>query len=377
MRLSRIVFMAKTVATTTTRDSTTSSIRARKFRETHYGDRTFYVLLRLLGWLLISLLVALFAMLVSLALPALNKFGAPFFWSQEWNPALDEFGALPAIYGTVLSSFLALLLAAPVSVGVALFLTELAPRWLAKTVGFLVEMLAAIPSVVYGLWGVFVLSPWMQNVLQPKLIAWLGPDSGFATILGHVLTPVVYLALLLPNAFGWTDASLGDISLRTHAIAGKFFAGPGYGVGLMTSAIVLAIMVTPTISAISREVFATVNQSIREAALALGATRWEMIMMAVVKTCRSGILGAIILGLGRALGETMAVTMVIGNRSDISAALFAPAQTMASVIANEYPEATGVHMSSLAAIGLALFGVSIVINSAARFIIWRVERGAR
>jgi phosphate transport system permease protein len=213
--------------------------------------------------------------------------------------------------------------------------------------------------------------------VQPSLTEALGPGTWFALALGHVLTPFAYILAVAMNLLGLTHFTLGQTSEAVHAFAERLFAGPGYGVGLLTSGVVLAIMVTPTISAISREVFATVNQSIREAALALGATRWEMIRMAVVKTCHSGILGAIILGLGRALGETMAVTMVIGNRSDISGSIFAPAQTMASVIANEYPEASGLHMASLAAIGLALFAVSLVINSAARLIIWRVERGTR
>ena len=346
-------------------------------RESHYGDRLFHALLRGLGWALIALLAGLLLTLVALARPTLAKYGLGFFVGRDWNPAMDSFGALPSIYGTLVSSFIALLLAAPISIGVALFLTELAPLPIARTVGFLVEMLAAIPSVVFGLWGIFVLSPWMQKTVQPALVGALGPDTRFAMAVGHILTPLAYIGVLSSNLVGLTGMSLGQTSEAVHAFAQRLFAGPGYGVGLLTSGIVLAIMITPTVSAISREVFSTVNQSVREAALALGATRWEMIRMAVIKTCRSGILGALILGLGRALGETMAVTMVIGNRSDISAAILAPAQTMASVIANEYPEASGLHMSSLAAIALALFAVSMVINSFARLIIWRVERGAR
>ena len=359
------------------RSEAEGATKSRRARESHFGDRLFYLVLRTMAWGLIALLLGLLAMLVTLARPALAAFGAKFFWGLDWNPAMDSFGALPAIFGTVASSFLALSVAAPISVGVALFLTELAPKRLAQGIGFLVEMLAAIPSVVYGLWGIFVLAPWMQNVVQPALISKLGPESNFAAGLGYALTPFAYAFALVFKLFGLSSASLSQTSQATHAFAGKLFAGPAYGVGLFTSGMVLAIMITPTIAAISREVFSTVNQSIREAALALGATRWEMIRIAVVKTCRSGILGAVILGLGRALGETMAVTMVIGNRSDVSASIFAPAQTMASVIANEYPEASGVHMASLAAIGLALLAVSLVINSAARLVIWRVERGAR
>jgi phosphate transport system permease protein len=285
---------------------------------------------------------------------------------------MDIFGALPFIYGTVASSVIAILIAAPVSIGVALFLVELAPRRLAKLIGFLVEMLAAIPSVVYGLWGIFILAPWMQHRVQPWLTLHLGPDSNFALSLGRVLTVFCYPFVLFWPRSHWT---LNATAEACQEFAQKIFAGPNYGVGLLTASFILAIMITPTISSISREIFGTVSASIREAALALGATRWEMIRMAVLKTSRSGLLGAVILGLGRALGETMAVTMVIGNRNEIKAAIMAPAQTMASVIANEYPEASGLHISSLAAIGLALFAVSLVINSVARLIIWQVERG--
>jgi phosphate transport system permease protein len=272
---------------------------------------------------------------------------------------------------------LALLIAAPVSIGVALFLTELAPAWLARTTGFLVEMLAAIPSVVYGLWGVFILAPFMQSTVQPWLTEHLGPGTAFAKILGLGLTVVLYPFVILGNGVNLCHLSLSEVNLGLVGLAEQLFMGPGYGVGLLTASIVLAIMITPTISAITREVFATVNSSVKEAALALGATRWEMIRMAVLKTARSGILGAVILGLGRALGETMAVTMVIGNRNEISAKLLSGAQTMASVIANEYPEASGLHLAGLAGVGLALFAVSLVVNGAARFIIWRVERGGR
>ena len=287
---------------------------------------------------MIALLVGIVWMLADLAAPAFRQFGTNFFRINDWNPPMDIFGALPFIFGTLVSSLIALLIAAPISIGVALFLTELAPRPVAKLVGFLVEMLAAIPSVVYGLWGIFVLAPFMMKTLQPDLMKTFGPGSVF------------------------------NLSL---------FAGPAYGFGLLTAGIILAIMITPTISAISREVFTNVPSQIREASLALGATRWEMIKMAVFETSRSGVLGAIILGLGRALGETMAVAMVIGNRNEIPSSILKPAQTMASVIALEYPEATGLHVSSLALIGIALFGVSLLINTTARLIIWRVEGGKR
>lgn len=235
------------------------------------------------------------------------------------------------IWGTLVSSFIALAISVPVSVGAALFLTELSPRFLKEPIGFLVEMLAAIPSVVYGIWGVFVLAPVVRDFLQPPLV----------------------------KVFGFLP----------------FFQGPPFGIGMLSAGIILAIMITPTITAITREVFRSIPDVLREGALALGATRWEMIKLAVLKTGTSGIIGAIILGLGRALGETMAVTMVIGNKAHISLSVFEPAATMASVIANEYAEANGdLHLSSLAAVGFALFFVSLVVNSFARFIIWRVER---
>jgi phosphate transport system permease protein len=353
------------------------SLGSSRRKETHLSDQIFYRCLKILAWGMIALLFAMIALLFSMAAPALHKFGLRFFTSSDWNPPMEIFGALPFIFGTVVSSMLAILIACPVSIGVAIFLTELAPKRLNQVVGFLVEMLAAIPSVVYGLWGVFVLAPFMQSDVQPYLISYLGPNSRFATTLGQIMTAISYPFILVSSIFGLNDWTLNATALKMHEVAGKLFAGPAYGVGMLTASIVLAIMIIPTITAISREVFKTVPSSIREAALALGATRWEMIKIAVLKTCHSGILGATILGLGRALGETMAVTMVIGNRNDITAAIMAPGQTMASVIANEYPEASGVHLASLAAVGLALFGVSLVINSIARFIIWRVERGGR
>lgn len=348
-----------------------------RLRDAHLGDRVFYWVLKILGWSEILLVLGIVGMLLILSLPALKAFGFRFFITNDWNPPLEVFGALPFIYGTLVTSLVALLLACPVSIGVSLFLTELAPRWLAKAIGFLVEMLAAIPSVVYGLWGIFILAPFMQQYVQPFLTRILGPDTNFAISIGHLFTIVSYPFVLVANLFGVSSMSLPELSNLMLTIGNKLFAEPHYGVGMLTAAIVLAIMITPTIAAISREVFLTVNPTVKEAALALGATRWEMIVMAVLKTSKSGILGAVILGLGRALGETMAVTMVIGNRNDITAALMAPGQSMASVIANEYPEATDLHLASLAAVGLALFAVSLIINTGARLIIWRVEKGGR
>ncbi|MBC7693688.1 MAG: phosphate ABC transporter permease subunit PstC [Methylotenera sp.] len=300
-------------------------------REAHLGDRIFYLLLNGVALSVLMLLGAIAWQLIHLSLPAIHKFGFGFFSSTNWDPVQEVFGAGPVIFGTLVSSGLALLIAAPISVGVALFLNELAPRRLAEAVGFLVEMLAAIPSVVYGLWGIFVLAPFLRITVEP----WLS---------GH---------------FGWLP----------------LFRGAPYGVGMLAAALILAMMITPTIAAICKEVFRAVPQSQREAARALGATKWETMRLAVLESSHSGILGAVILGLARALGETMAVTMVIGNRAEIAASLFAPGQTMASVIANEYAEASGdLHLSALAFVGLALFAVSFAINSVARILVWRLNR---
>ena len=308
-----------------------------RIRDTHAGDRVFAASVRAMAWALAALLGLIGLFLLKQAWPALSKFGPAFFSTSLWNPVEEVFGAAPVIYGTVVSSLLAILIAAPLSIGAALFLNELAPRPVARVLGFLLQMLSAIPSVVYGLWGIFVLAPWLRVTVEPFLASSLG--LGF-----------------LP-----------------------FFRGPAYGVGMLAAGVILAIMITPTIASISVEVFRAIPRSQREAALAIGSTRWEMIRISVLASARAGLFGAVMLGLGRALGETMAVTMVIGNRAEISASLFAPAQTMSSVIANEFAEATGdLHLSSLAAVGLALFGVTFVLNAAARILVWRVtERRAR
>lgn len=301
-------------------------------REVHYGDRIFSWLVRAIASSLIVLLALLVVYLTRAAWPAIQKFGVHFLTTSVWDPVQEIYGAVPVIFGTLVSSALAIVIAAPLSVGVALFLNELAPKRLASLAGFLIEMLAAIPSVVYGLWGIFVLAPWLRTTVEPLLARYLG---------------------FLP-----------------------FFQGPPYGVGMMAAGFILAIMITPTISSLSREVFRTVPRAQREAALALGATHWETMRLSVLKSTRSGVVGAVILGLGRALGETMAVTMLIGNRAEVSASLFAPGQTMASVVANEYAEALGnLHVAALAEVALALFGVTFVVNALARLLVWRL--GAR
>jgi phosphate transport system permease protein len=261
-----------------------------------------------------------------------HAFGFKFFLGQNWDPVNEQFGTLPFIYGTVVSSLLALILAVPLAVGVAVFTTEMSPRWLRGPLAFTTELLAAIPSVIYGLWSIFVLVPLLRQYVQPWLARYLG----------------------------WSG----------------LFEGPPYGIGMLAAGIILAIMIIPIVSSITREVMTAVSQQQREGVLALGATRWEMIRMGVLRNARAGIMGGVILGLGRALGETMAVTMVIGNRPEIARSLFAPGYTMASVIANEFSEATGnLYLSALIEVGLALFLVTMVVNILAQLLVWSVTRG--
>ncbi len=294
-------------------------------------DRLFQVLTSLFALAAILLLVAMAYVIFKESIPALKTFGWRFITGLDWDPVQDSFGALPYIYGTVISSLLALLLAVPVALGIAIYLAELSPLWLRRPLGFLVELLAAIPSVIYGLWGVFVMAPWLRDTIQPFLAKTLG---------------------FLP-----------------------FFRGTPRGFGLMAGVLVLAIMILPTIASVSRDVLQAVPNSIREGALALGTTRWEMVSKAVLPSATSGVVGAVILGLGRALGETMAVTMVIGNRADISLSLFNPSHTLASVLANEYAEASGdLYHASLMEIALILFAVTVLLNILARLLIWRVGR---
>jgi phosphate transport system permease protein len=284
--------------------------------------------------LVVPLLLCLIAWEVFAAgWPALSKFGLGFFTESVWDAVNGRFGAAPAIFGTIVSSAIALLIATPLSLGIAIFLSEFAPRWVRQPVAFFVDLLAAIPSVVYGLWGVLVLVPILRAYVMP---------------------------------FFKDTLHLGGFAL---------FSGPAYGPSMLAAGVILAIMVLPYISAVTREVLLAVPRSQREAALALGATRWEMIWDAVLPYARSGIIGGVVLGLGRALGETMAVTMVIGNRPQISASLFAPGYTMASLIANEFSEATNdLHLSALMAVGAGLFIVTVIVNVIARWLVWRTSR---
>jgi phosphate transport system permease protein len=295
-------------------------------------DRIFKSAMTVCGVAVLGVLVLIVFELVSGSGLSWHAFGLKFFAGSDWDPVNVQFGALPFIYGTLVSSLVALIIAVPLAVGVAVFTTEMCPKTLRGSLSFFVELLAAIPSVIYGLWAIFVLVPLLSGYVQP----------------------------FLAKTFGWTG----------------LFEGPPYGIGMLAAGIILAIMIVPIISSITREVLLVVPQHQREGVLALGATRWEMIRVGVLRNARAGIVGGIILGLGRALGETMAVTMVIGNRPEIAKSLFAPGYTMASVLANEFNEATGdVYRSALIEIGLALFFVTIFVNALAQLLVWSVTRG--
>src|SRR6266511_3865339 len=302
-------------------------------RGSNPADRLYRAALTGLALALPLLLVALVVELAVSAWPAIKRFGPAFLWTSVWDPVAGIFGAAPMMFGTLASSLIALLLAVPLALGTAIFLTEFAPRWIRQPIAFLVELLAAIPSVVYGLWGCFVLIPFLRSQVVPPLKAVLG----------------------------WTP----------------LFQGVFYGNSLLAGGIILAIMIIPYIAAVSREVLLAVPMAQREAALAMGATRWEAVRSAVLPYGRAGLIGAIILGLGRALGETMAVTMVIGNRHDIGLSVLQPAYTMAAAIANEFSEATtSMYLSALFEVGFILFVLTVAVNAIARLLIWRVARGA-
>ena len=297
------------------------------------GDKIFRTILLIAAASILAVVAAIFVMMAMNAGPTLERFGIGFLTGREWKPAQEEFGALPFIYGTVVSSVIALLLSVPVSLGIAIFLVEQAPKKVARPIAFMVELLAAIPSVVYGLWGIFVLAPFIRNYLGP----------------------------LLQN-------NLGFIPL---------FQGRLTGIGMITGAIILALMITPIITSVVRDVLEAVPTTQREAALALGATKWETTTI-VLGNAASGIAGAVVLGLGRAIGETMAVTMVIGNSPQITASLLEPANTIASLLAANFAEATDkLYLSALIEIGLVLFLVTFVVNAFAKLLIMSVARGNR
>ena len=313
---------------------------AAALRRLRFGDALFAAITRAAAVFVLCLLGAVFVSLVIGAAPALQTFGLGFLTSQSWNPVTEKFGGLAPIYGTIVTSFIAMLIAVPVGLGIAIFLTETCPPALRRPIGTAIELLAGIPSIIYGIWGLFVLAPFLQSTLQPALIDLFGPVPVLSTL----------------------------------------FAGPPYGIGMLTAGLILAIMVLPFITAISRDVFATVPPILKEAAYGIGCTRWEVVRRIVIPFTRVGILGGVMLGLGRALGETMAVTFVIGNAHRISPSLFAPATTISATIANEFNEAVGdLYTASLIALGLVLFAITFIVLAIARLMLMRLEaqEGAR
>src|ERR1043166_458832 len=291
-----------------------------------FGDKAFYWLTLSMAFAVVLLVILIGWELGQGSRQAIQKFGFRFVTTSMWDPVAEEFGALPFIYGTAVSSLIALLIAVPLSIATGVYLAELAPLWIRQPIVSLIEMLAAIPSVILGLWGIFVMIPWLRDYPFP----------------------------FLQRILGWTP----------------FFSGPIYGPCMLAGGIIVAIMILPIITSVSREILRSVPDLQREAAYALGATRWEATRIAVLSYAKKGLFGAVILGLGRALGETMAVTMVIGNTPQIAASLFKPRLTLASVIANEFTEAsTDLYMQSLTAIGLVLFGITIVVNLLAQLLL--------
>jgi phosphate transport system permease protein len=301
-------------------------------RENVIADSVFRGIVVLCALTVLAIVGLIFFELLNQSHLSISKFGLKFLVRQIWDPVAEDFGALPFIYGTVVSSLLGLIIAVPLSVGTALFLTEICPRRLRAILSLLVELLAAIPSVIYGLWGIFVLAPFLRIHVQP----------------------------FLARYFGWTG----------------LFSGPKYGWGMLAAGVIIAIMILPIIASITREVITAVPRVQREAALALGATKWEMLRMAVLRNARPGIFGATILGLGRALGETMAVTMVIGNRPEVAKSFFAPGYTLASAVANEFTEAVGnLYLSALMEMALVLFVITLIVNALAGLLVWSITRG--
>ena len=286
-------------------------------------------------------LVLLSAVAVSLfagAWPAIKAFGPGFLTAQSWNPVTEKFGGLAPIYGTLITSLIAMLFAVPVGIGIAIFLTEACPKPLRRPIGTAIELLAGIPSIIFGIWGLFVLAPFLQTTAQPALIA----------------------------AFG------------SVPVLSSLFAGPPYGIGILTASLILAIMVLPFVTAVSRDVFETVPPVLKESAYGMGCTTWEVVHNVVIPHTRVGIIGGIMLGLGRALGETMAVTFVIGNAHKVSPSLLAPGTTISATIANEFTEAIGdLYTSSLVLLGLILFVITLIVLAAARYLLWRLDQRAK
>lgn len=306
-----------------------------KFQNNALLDAMFRQTTRFFAFLVLSLLAAILVSLVMGSLPSLHKFGFSFLWNENWDPVQEDFGALVPIVGTLVTATIALLIAIPVSFGIAVFLTEIAPLWLRRPLGTAIEMLAAIPSIIYGMWGLFIFAPLFQEYVQPLLINTLGNLPG----------------------------------------VGQLFAGPPMGIGVLTAGIILAIMVIPFITAVMRDVFELVPPLLKESAYGLGSTTWEVVYKVVLPYTKIGVVGGVMLGLGRALGETMAITFVIGNAHQLSASLMAPGNSIASALANEFTEAVGdLYTSSLIELGLILFLITTVVLALSKLLLLKLSQ---
>ncbi|MBZ9735515.1 MULTISPECIES: phosphate ABC transporter permease subunit PstC [unclassified Mesorhizobium] len=316
--------------------ATSSALRTREATVRRFAvtDMVFRTATRLSAILVLVLLGGVAISLVAGSWEALSKFGFSFLTTESWNPVTENFGALAPIYGTIVTSAIAILIAVPIGIGIAIFLTELCPRPLRRPIGIAVELLAGIPSIIYGIWGLFVFAPFLQTTVQPFIISLFHGIPGLSSL----------------------------------------FAGPPYGIGLLTSSLILAIMVLPFITSITKDVFDTVPAVLKESAYGIGCTTWEVTRRVTIPYTRIGIMGGVMLGLGRALGETMAVTFVIGNAHRISASLFAPGTTISATIANEFTEADGnLYTSSLVSLGLILFIITFIILALARYMLLRID----
>ncbi|MGA7323357.1 MAG: phosphate ABC transporter permease subunit PstC [Rhodomicrobium sp.] len=314
-----------------------SDSRARVLKKLGRGDALFKSLTKASALGVLIVLGAIFVSLIAGAWLAFQTFGFSFFTTEAWNPVTEKFGAVAPVSGTILTSLIAMLIAVPVGLGSAIFLTELCPRFLRRPIGIAIELLAGIPSIIYGIWGLFVLAPFLQHYVQPPLI------SAFADI----------------------------------PILSTLFAGPPYGIGILTAGLILAIMVLPFITAVSRDVFETVPVLLKESAYGVGCTTWEVIRSVIIPYTSTGLVGGVMLGLGRALGETMAVTFVIGNAHRLSTSLLAPGTTISATIANEFTEATeDIYTSALIALGLILFIITFIVLALARLLLLRLQRSA-
>jgi phosphate transport system permease protein len=318
-------------------DESALTARAQTTRRAGRGDARFHFLTWLASALILVIFAGVMISLVAGAMPAVRTFGFSFLTSKAWNPVLDHFGALPAIYGTLVTSLLAMLVAVPVGIGVAIFLTELCPRMLRRPIGIAIELLAGIPSIIYGIWGLFVFAPWFQS---------------------HIQMPVINAVADIP-------------------VLGTIFGGAPYGIGIVTAGLILSIMILPFISAVTRDVFETVPAMLKEATYGLGCTTWEVMWRVVLPFARSGVVGGAMLALGRALGETMAVTFVIGNAHIVPSSLFSPGTSISATIANEFTEATSeLYTSSLISLGLILFFITFVVLACAQLMLRSLEARA-